>query len=194
MQISYIWCSTDFGLILQYSWSGLSWYVEIPMLPLLGIEESRHFIFLNLRESGAVGKGGQPTPYMGDSVSWQTRVWGGGQSGLSDMWLVTVFDTYQTSNFCFNLFDCGTDSVRRNQSADMWGCDGIIKRALCWFSESSSSKGEKCHQLFLFQTVTCSSDFRQGISNQHALVLPPVDLLLRNGKWAKERKHRKKHR
>ena len=29
------------------------------MLPLLGIEESRRFIFLNLRESGAVGKGGQ---------------------------------------------------------------------------------------------------------------------------------------
>ena len=85
MQISYIWCSTDFGLILQYSWSGLSWYVEIPMLPLLGIKESRRFIFLNLRESGALGKGGQPTPYMGDSVSWQTRVWGGGQSGLSDM-------------------------------------------------------------------------------------------------------------
>ena len=60
-------------------------YVEIPMLPLLGIEESRRFIFLNMRESGAVGKRGQPTPYMGDSVSWQTCVWGGGQSGLSDM-------------------------------------------------------------------------------------------------------------
>ena len=53
-------------------------YVEIPMLPL-------RLIFLNMRESGAVGKGGQPTPYMGDSVSWQTCVWGGGQSGLSDM-------------------------------------------------------------------------------------------------------------
>ena len=33
-------------------------YVEIPMLPLLGVEESRRFIFLNLRESGAVGRGG----------------------------------------------------------------------------------------------------------------------------------------
>ena len=90
MQISYIWCSTDFGLILQYSWSGLSWYVEIPMLPLLGIEESCRFIFLNLRESGwQWGRGGSLLR------TWETqsvgrRACGGAASPafqICDMWL-----------------------------------------------------------------------------------------------------------
>ena len=90
MQISYIWCSTDFGLILQYSWSGLSWYVEIPMLPLLGIEESRRFIFLNLRESGAVGKRGQLLLRTWETQSVGRRACGGAASPafqICDMWL-----------------------------------------------------------------------------------------------------------
>ena len=56
------------------------------MLPLLGIEESRRFIFLNLRESGAVGKGGQLLLRTWETQSVGRRACrGGGQSGLSDV-------------------------------------------------------------------------------------------------------------
>ena len=46
-----------FDIAIFFFWT-IVIYVEIPMLPLLGIQESRRFIFLNMRESGAVGKGG----------------------------------------------------------------------------------------------------------------------------------------
>ena len=55
-------------------------YVEIPMLPLLGIEESRRFIFLNLRESGAVGKGGGSLLRTWETQSVGRRACGGAAS------------------------------------------------------------------------------------------------------------------
>ena len=120
--------------------------------------ESPFHIFEPAWEWGSGEGGAAPTPYMGDSVSWQTRVWGGGQSGLSDMWRVTVFDTYQTSNFCFNLFDCGTDSVRRNQSADMRRCQIKVQ----------FESGVKTKFLApIFQSMTSISDY-QSIPRSHS--------------------------
>ena len=92
-------------------------YVEIPMLPLLGIEESRRFIFLNMRESGAVGKGGAAYSVHGRlSQLADVRVVG---RPVLPFRYVTCGCLLKLRTFVSTIFDCGAHGVRLSQSADM---------------------------------------------------------------------------
>ena len=143
--------------ILLLDYRDICWDTDVT--PPWDPRESPFHIFEHAWEWGS-GEGGAAYSVHG-RLSQLADVRVGGRPVLPFRY-VTCDCLWHLSNFelLFQPVWLWAQGVRLNQSANMWGCCGVIKRALCWFSESSNSKGEKYYQQFLFQTVTCSSDFR----------------------------------